>query len=277
MRGSRRSCRSTRSAVASVMRGLTRRLRSTSEERLPPGRARRSRSSSAGGARWRRAGRRASAAARRSASASSITWLDTSSVVPPSASAWKVPTGRAAAPGRGRPSARRARAARARPSSALASDTRARCPPESLRRPASACRPRPTVAITSSMRSGRPSEHPREVAEVLAHGQVGVHRRRLGHVADAPAQLGRARRLAEHGDRRPPSTICTPTTARISVVFPQPLGPSRPVTARPRRSARARQHDAPPLRREGRRPRLPVGDPSLDEYTRCGPASQTVA
>ena len=29
----------------------------------------------------------------------------------------------------------------------------------------------------------------------------------------------------------PPATTCTPTIARISVVLPEPLGPSRPVTA----------------------------------------------
>ncbi len=35
---------------------------------------------------------------------------------------------------------------------------------------------------------------------------------------------------AEHRRRVPLATICTPTIARISVVLPQPLGPSSPVT-----------------------------------------------
>jgi hypothetical protein len=39
-----------------------------------------------------------------------------------------------------------------------------------------------------------------EEAEVLAHGEIAVHRRRLGHVADARPQRGAACRAAEHID-----------------------------------------------------------------------------
>ena len=59
-----------------------------------------------------------------------------------------------------------------------------------------------------------------------------------------------ATRLRSGGDpasrdrhARAPAMICTPTIARMSVDLPLPLGPSRPVTARPRRRPRARQHD----------------------------------
>ncbi len=40
---------------------------------------------------------------------------------------------------------------------------------------------------------------PAEVAKVLADREVGVDRRRLGHVADPAPQRGRPGRLAEHG------------------------------------------------------------------------------
>src|SRR5690349_4812637 len=47
----------------------------------------------------------------------------------------------------------------------------------------------------------RRAEHCGEVAQVLAHRQVAVDRRRLGHVADARPQRPRPGRLAEHGHR----------------------------------------------------------------------------
>src|SRR5205823_3048159 len=44
-------------------------------------------------------------------------------------------------------------------------------------------------------------EETAEVDEVLAYGQVAVHRRSLGHVADSLAQGRRAGRHPEHGHR----------------------------------------------------------------------------
>ena len=47
----------------------------------------------------------------------------------------------------------------------------------------------------------------------------------------------------------PPSTCCTPTMARISVLLPHPLGPSRPVTRRVRHpEGEVLQHGAPSAR-----------------------------
>ena len=80
-------------------------------------------------------------------------------------------------------------------------------------------------------------EDPREVAEVLANGQIPV----------IPTAPGSCRRRAARNEGAPPSSPrtrtvpdwmrCTPTIERISVVLPLPLGPSRPVTA-PRRTVR---------------------------------------
>ena len=47
----------------------------------------------------------------------------------------------------------------------------------------------------------RLSEHASEEHEVLAHGEVAVDRRRLGHVADTRAQRRRAGGIAEHRNR----------------------------------------------------------------------------
>ena len=76
---------------------------------------------------------------------------------------------------------------------------------------------------------GREAEHPGEEAQVLGDGEVVVDAGRLGDVADP---------VAEHPTAGgspstvtvPLSTIWTPTIARISVILPQPDGPSSPVT-----------------------------------------------
>ena len=85
----------------------------------------------------------------------------------------------------------------------------------------------PTTRSTS--RAGR-TEHGGEVAQVLAHGQVGVDRRRLGDVADPSRRSGGDPAGRPSTSTSPPATTWTPTTERISVLLPQPLGPSSPVT-----------------------------------------------
>ena len=116
------------------------------------------------------------------------------------------PRGRGAAPGRARRSARRARAARARraaPRRAILARAGHR---RAGRRHAPRSRSSATVSTTSSIRAPLVAEQPGEVAQVLAHGQVGIDRRRLRHVADAAPQRGCAGGTAEHDDataRRP--------------------------------------------------------------------------
>ena len=129
------------------------------------------RSRSARGRRLARAGRRrASAASASHAAASSITWLETSSVVPPSASPWNVAHSsraqhRVEADGRlvehEQLRARRAAPPRARPASA---GRRRAC-----RRPAPARVARPTVVEHAlDDRAGPAPSDAREVAQVLA-------------------------------------------------------------------------------------------------------------
>ena len=60
-------------------------------------------------------------------------------------------------------------------------------------------RARPTAAMTASTRSGA-APRTRGRRRGSRAPRVAVDRRRLGHVADAPAQRGRARRLAQDGD-----------------------------------------------------------------------------
>ena len=142
------------------------------------------------------------------------------------------PTGRGA--GRGsRPTVGSSRTrSRGSASSAVASDTRVRSPPDSELRPAvgvlGAGR---RSSIASSTRASARPEHAREVAQVLARREVAVDRRRLRHVADLAAQGRRARRQAEDLDVAAVRPTWTPTMARIRVVLPHPLGPSRPVIA----------------------------------------------
>ena len=111
------------------------------------------------------------------------------------------PTGRAAAPGRGRPSARRAPAARgcraARPRARPGSAGRRRAG----RPPGRGRRPRSTASMHRSASARGDAEHPGEEAEVLGDGQVVVDAGRLGDVADPVAQPLVAGRQAEHLDR----------------------------------------------------------------------------
>ena len=202
VRGSRRSCGGRARAVARGDREAHAASCSMSREERLVEVALAGPLAKLGGRRRRRAdGRRAAGAASSQRSASSITWLDTSSVVPCGRRArGRSPRGRAAAPGRARRSARRARAARAR----RAAPWRARRGRAARRRGGrrrwSACRAeRDRRDHLVDAVAGR-AEHAREVAQVLADGEVAVHRRRLRHVADPAAQRRRARRLAEHVD-----------------------------------------------------------------------------
>ena len=141
------------------------------------------------------------------------------------------PRARGAGPDRGRRSARRGRAAPAR--FEQRGGERDRGP---ARRPTASRRSGPRG------RRGRRREHlghavaadadeAREVAEVLGHREVAVDRRGLGDVADARSAAAREpARLAEHRRRCRRRRRCTPTIARIRVVLPHPLGPSSPVT-----------------------------------------------
>ena len=143
------------------------------------------------------------------------------------------PTGRAAAPGRG------PTVGSSSTSSGGSSEERRRerdprplAARERGRRPGRRIRPGRPSPITASTRAGADAEHAREVAQVLAHRQVAVHRRRLRDVAD-PRRAARGDPAGSPSTRDacPTATIWTPTIARISVDLPQPLGPSRPVTA----------------------------------------------
>ena len=69
-----------------------------------------------------------------------------------------------------------------------------------------------------------------EVAQVLLHAEVGIHRAGLGHVGDPVAQAGRCRPAWPSTRTVPDRISWTPARQRISVVLPQPLGPIRPVT-----------------------------------------------
>ena len=139
--------------AAPVARTIARRLMPPPVPRpaagTPPRRRPRRCAASSCSARLGRPGsaRRASAASRSQRSASSITWLDTSSVVPASASRRKSAHSSRAAPGRARPSARPAPAARARPAApwpatrAPAGRRTAADDALGLPRPARPCRP----------------------------------------------------------------------------------------------------------------------------------------
>ena len=205
VRGSRRSCSSTRRAVASVTRELT---------PPPPTSARNasSRSSRAGALAQlgrRRVGqdarRRASAAGGRSGRPRPSRGCETSSVVPRVGElAEQRPRGRAAAPGRGRRSARRARAARARraarwPARRGRAGRRRGVPHDAVGDVGRGRPPRARGRRAAAARRGRGRS-----SEVLAHRQVDVDRRRLGHVADPPAQRRRPGRQPEHLDASRP-------------------------------------------------------------------------
>ena len=70
-----------------------------------------------------------------------------------------------------------------------------------------------------------------EEAEVLGDRQVVVHAGLLGDVADLASAATPTRPVSRARRPCPPVRRCTPTSERISVVLPQPDGPSRPVTS----------------------------------------------
>ena len=135
-----------------------------------------------------------------------MTWLETSSVAPPSASRWNVfqrsrrSTGSSPTVGSSRTSSS------GEPSSAVASDTRARWPPERRLTTWSRERLQPDRRERGVGRVAPRSEHAREVAQVLADGQVAVHGRRLRHVADAPRAAAAS---------RPPGRARGPSQTRL--------------------------------------------------------------
>ena len=134
--------------------------------------------------------------------ASSMTWLLTSSVVPPAASRRNSVPEVAAQHGveahgglvehqhLGRRPAARRQARPGPPGRRTAGCTTA-----------SAWVGQPDLADDPVDVAARRAEDGGEVAQVLAHREVGVDRRRLGDVADRAAQLRRPGRPAEHLDR----------------------------------------------------------------------------
>ena len=198
VRRSRRSWRRTRAAVASVAREVT--TPPGRREKPPRGRPHRC---ARGANRAAQPRRLAPSRIRTSSSqrfASSITWLETSSAAPLSASECEHLPEIAAEHGvetdgrlvedehvRLAEQCRRERHARALSA-------------ERVRTSWSACRPRSTVDRRLVDPVVGRIEHAREVAQVLARGEVAVDRRRLRHVTDLPSQRRRSCRLAEHDD-----------------------------------------------------------------------------
>ena len=163
--------------------------------------------------------------------ASSITWLETSSVVP------RVGERRGTARHRSRRSTgssptvgSSSTSSSGSPSRAAASDTRARWPPES--RPTTTSR----VAAEADLVE-HPVERRRGDAEHAPRSSAGSRARSGRRRPTAPGSRSRPGGAAR-GDpagrpstrTSPPATTWTPTSARIRVILPQPLGPSRPVT-----------------------------------------------
>ena len=149
-----------------------------------------------------------------------------------------------------RRSARRATSNRGVPSRATARLTRDRSPPDSV---AGEAAPYDAARSTSS------------ITRVHIGGRRAAGPPRSSGCSPAPSGPGRPRRLATRSPPRVrsvgspagrPSDVqgdplrmrCTPITERISVVLPQPLGPSRPVTVASRhleRSARTARSACP--------------------------------
>ena len=170
--------------------------------------------SSAAGCRRRAAARRASAAAGRSGSASSITWLETSSVTPPAASPWNSSHRSRRSTGSRPTVGSSSTSTSGAPSSAAASETRAALPAgePADERLGVVRRARPRRSRRRRRRRGAPSTRG-EVREVLAHREVGVH-------ATAPGSRSRPRGAARASRPAGPSTsnvaastTCTPTIA----------------------------------------------------------------
>ena len=85
-----------------------------------------------------------------------------------------------------------------RPTSAVASDTRERWPPDSRSTTRSASLAEADQLDRVVDLPARRADQPREIAEVLAHGEVAVDGRRLGGVGDPAPEGRRAGGLAEH-------------------------------------------------------------------------------
>ena len=234
VRGSRRSCSSTRRSGGEGDRAGSRcRLRPLdhAQERLAEvALARVAAAAPAGGSDARMRPSRMSSS-RSQWPASSITWLETSRLVPPSASSRNI-----AHRSRRRTGSRPTVGSSSTSScgsfrSAVASETRARWPPESRSTTRSANSRQPDRRDHGLHPRGRRPEH-------AARSSAGSRAPRGRRTPTAPASRSRrARRRAGDpaGSPRtvtlPDATIWTPTIARMSVDLPQPLGPSRPVTA----------------------------------------------
>ncbi len=226
VRGSRRSCVRTRTAVAAVTlnRAASTRRRNTSSS------ARAHRSAPA--ARRRRPGRDHRALAEQEQLIAALGLVhhvarDDERGALVGEAGGRDPRGRGAAADRARPSARRAPAARA---SVAASSRATRAPaarPRGCATTLPATEPSDTVVDQLVAATLGDAVQPREVAEVLPHREVGVHRRRLRHVSDAhpkappirPARRARSRALRQlAGHRRSSAAASTsrPRSARAS-------------------------------------------------------------
>ena len=195
VRGSRRSCRSTRIAVARTIRPLRQPTSCRNADSTSSAPVRASSCSLDSHARIRPS-RISTIMSQRSAS--SITWLDTSSVVPASASRRKSAHSSVRSTGSrpdrrlvqhqqlGRVEQRRCQR-HARP---LAAGQRPDDAPGLLGQPDR------THHLVHPI--GRGAQNAGEVAEVLAHRQVEVHGWRLGDIAHPPSQAGAPGRLTEH-------------------------------------------------------------------------------
>ena len=150
-----------------------------------------------------------------------------SSVAPSSARRWNISQRSRLSTG-SRPIGSSSTSSPGLPTSALASETRDRSPPERAHDLVTRLEVDDPEHLVDPLRLG--TDDAREVGEVLARGQVAVHRRRLRHVADTPPQLRRACRGRPSTSTEPRRITWTPTIARIRVVLPDPLGPSSPVT-----------------------------------------------
>ncbi len=113
-------------------------------------------------------------------------------------------------------------------SSARATSTRWRCPPESSPNVSRACRRRPTRSSASSAaaRSARPGRRhhgPRPSAPIstTSSARDGVVQPRALGLRHGPAAPAHASSVPRRG-------ASSPSSARISVVLPPPLGPSTP-------------------------------------------------
>ena len=163
-------------------------------------------------------------------SASSMTWLDTTIVAPPSARARKWPqnwtrsSGSTPTVGSSRKSDRRPVDQRAgeRQAPPLAARQRAGDGLRPVRRARRARGPRSTAAPVS--RAVGRGEEPR----VLADRERRVDAVALGHVADPRERLAATASARRGPPRDPRWPASCPVSRRISVVLPEPFGPSRP-------------------------------------------------